>query len=163
MKISRKSLPLLKLYKKDFPKIEQDEARLEKLKETYTEIPEQMDDLAENDMLSEFSCPAIRDMTNKVAANPVKNYQSINERISELTGGHVLDFEAKRIRDNARAEGIEQGIEQGRKQGVKQGIEQGSLQERRFIVTNMFHRGKTPEEIAEFSGIPLDEILSIIE
>ena len=50
------------------------------------------------------------------------------------------------------------GIEKGLKQGLKQGREKESTQ----MIRNMSNRGATPEEIAELTGLELEEIQHIL-
>ena len=44
-------------------------------------------------------------------------------------------------------------------QGIEQGIEQGKAQ----LILTMLESGKTPKEIADFCGIPLDYVLKVQE
>ena len=160
---------------KDFPEIEQNEEKLAKLIETYTGIIAQLERLVEEGTLSEFSYLTIRDMANKVTANLARKYKSIKERIGDIMGGKVLDYEAKQIRDAARAEGwksgMERGMERGMELGTERGIELGTergmeLGRKRGMeqmIIQMLQRGNTPEEITLFSGIPLDDIKRVQE
>ena len=71
--------------------------------------------MAEKDgAISYFSYLAIRDMTNKVAGNLAGKYDKVKKGLGDLMGGQVLDFEAKRIRDEGRREGKLEGIQSGR-------------------------------------------------
>ena len=56
-------------------------------------------------------------------------------------GGKVLDYEAKRIRDQARADGYRQGHDQG--------IEQGSMIHLIDQVCKKMNKGYSPSEIAD--------------
>ena len=40
---------------------------------------------------------------------------------------------------------------------------EGSQQERQKLVLNAFHKGKTAEEISDFTDIPLNEVQEIIK
>ena len=114
-------------------------------------------------------------MSNKVTANLARKYKSIKERIGDIMGGKVLDYEAKQIRDAARAEGwksgMERGMERGMELGTERGIELGTERgmelgrERGMeqMIIQMLQRGNTPEEITLFSGIPLDDIKRVQE
>ena len=54
--------------------------------------------------------------------------------------------------------GIEQGIERGIEQGIEQGVQQGLAQGRRELIRRMLENGLAPEQVAELTGIGLDEI-----
>ena len=95
----------------------------------------------------------------KVTANLARKYKSIKERIGDIMGGKVLDYEAKQIRDAARAEGWKSGMERGMERGMELGRERGMEQ----MIIQMLQRGNTPEEITLFSGIPLDDIKRVQE
>ena len=53
----------------------------------------------------------------------------------------------------AKAEGKADGIKAGMEKGIKQGHNE--------IILNMFRKGKTPEEIAEWTDIPLKRVLAV--
>ena len=55
-------------------------------------------------------------------------------------------------------QGIEQGIERGIEQGIEQGVQQGLAQGRRELIRRMLENGLAPEQVAELTGIGLDEI-----
>ncbi len=59
--------------------------------------------------------------------------------------------------EDLKLEYIEQGIEQGIERGIEQGIEQGI----RKSIEKMLKKGRTAEQIAEFCGYSIDEILSV--
>ncbi|MCR4777360.1 MAG: Rpn family recombination-promoting nuclease/putative transposase [Lachnospiraceae bacterium] len=69
----------------------------------------------------------------------------------ELEGDATMDKVGKRLGGKY----IDQGIEQG----IVQGIEQGKAQ----LILTMLESGKTPKEIADFCGIPLDYVLKVQE
>ena len=56
--------------------------------------------------------------------------------------------------------GLVQGLEQGLEQGLVQGLEQGSERSQQEIVLNLLSR-LSPEQAAEFSGVPLDKVNAI--
>lgn len=47
--------------------------------------------------------------------------------------------------------------------GIKQGIQQGRTEREAQIILNMYQKSLTLEQIAEFVGITLDEVKSIVE
>ena len=66
-----------------------------------------------------------------------------------------------KIEEVAKFLGIEQGIREGIEQGIKEGIEQGIDRERHSQIEQMLKKGKTPEEIADFCGYTMDEIINV--
>lgn len=65
----------------------------------------------------------------------------------------MLDTEYK------EAEVMELFREDGRKEGIKEGIEKRDREK----ITEMLAKGKTPEEIADFCGYPMDLVLKVRE
>ena len=61
-----------------------------------------------------------------------------------------------------RAEGIEEGIEEGLAKGRKEGIEQGQKESQIKIAKKMLHKGKSIEEIIEFTELTREEIEKLI-
>ena len=63
-------------------------------------------------------------------------------------------------------EGVErgqlQGFEQGREEGREEGREQGQEQEQQKIVLRLLD-AFLPEQVAEFSGVPLEKIKAMQE
>ena len=70
-------------------------------------------------------------------------------RGSYMTFGDVIDREKK--------ESFEAGVEQGMEQGIEQGIARGFTKS----ISNMLDNGRTPEEIAEFTGYDLEMIMRV--
>ncbi len=65
--------------------------------------------------------------------------------------GQVLDYEAKRIRN----QGIEEGIEKGIEKGIEEGI--------RTVIIQMNHKGLSIPEIADITNKDKSEIKDIID
>ena len=55
----------------------------------------------------------------------------------------------------------EDGRREGREEGIKEGIKTGMLSRDKEKISEMLSRGKTPEEIADFCGYPLEQILDV--
>ena len=64
-------------------------------------------------------------------------------------GGQVLEYEAKRIKN----EGIKQGINEGIKQGIKQGIEEGELENSKKVFKKCLKRGDSKQVAMDFAEI----------
>ncbi len=83
----------------------------------------------------------IVDMTDKVARNLASGYEKVREGVKDVMGGRILEYEAKRIR--------EEGLEQGLERGLEQGLEKG----RHEILMELVYDGiLTMEEAAERMG-----------
>lgn len=70
-------------------------------------------------------------------------------RVEEMAMNFLYEFDAKRQSELDRRDGREEGIEIGRKEGIF------------LVVSGALRSGKTPEQIAEFNGIPVDEVIKI--
>lgn len=55
----------------------------------------------------------------------------------------------------------ENGLEKGRQEGRQEGIQEGIQEARQDIIINVLKNGKTPEEIADFMGIAIEEVKEI--
>lgn len=49
------------------------------------------------------------DMSDKVVKNIVSNYEKTMRRIGDIMGGKILEYEAKTIMNEGRAEGRKEG------------------------------------------------------
>ena len=64
--------------------------------------------------ISEYTKCTILDMSDKVLKHIARKYVNVREGVKDVMGGRVLDYEAKRIKNEGRAEGIiEAGIDFG--------------------------------------------------
>ena len=62
------------------------------------------------------------------------------------------------IRDEGREEGRAEGLAEGREEGLTEGREI----EREYLIRRIAGNGKSAEEIAEMTGLPLDTVLRMI-
>lgn len=56
-------------------------------------------------MISEYFVKTLLAMSLKVIRNLTKKYTGISERLGEIMGGKILEYEAKTIMNEGRAEG----------------------------------------------------------
>lgn len=61
-------------------------------------------------------------------------------------------------REEGIKEGRLEGIKEGREEGKKEGIEQGKKEGMREIAKHMLAQGLSPEEVAKFTQLPLEEV-----
>lgn len=65
-------------------------------------------------------------MSDKVLKHIARKYENVREGVKDVMGGRVLDYEAKRIKNEGIREGREEGIVEGRAEGiVETGIDFG--------------------------------------
>ena len=96
-------------HEKLFEEYEKDPTKLRSLQEEYGQIKNKLEELLNQEVISEYTKCTIIDMSNKVLEHIAVKYSSVKEGVKAVMGGKVLEYEAKTI----KREGIEQGIEQG--------------------------------------------------
>ena len=69
----------------------------------------------------------IVDMTDKVARNLASGYEKVREGVKDVMGGRILEYEAKRIREEGLERGLEQGLEKGRHEILMELVYDGIL------------------------------------
>ena len=94
---------------------------------------------------------------NRGLQNLVKEYAEMFIDVEKL-GLYQLAIE--KGMEKGRAQGMEQGLEQGLEQGMEQGMEQGLEQGQQEIVLRLLAKF-SPEQAAEFSGLPLARVNAI--
>ena len=79
----------------------------------------------------------------------------------------IFEYNARLHEETLKKEGYEDGrIEgriEGRAEGRIEGRAEGRKDEREEIIRNAFRKGYTPEQIAEFTGADLEEVLRVQE
>ena len=77
----------------------------------------------------------------------------------------IFEYNARLHEETLKKEGYEDGIEKGREEGREQGREQGRKegreQELERILRNALQKDHSPEQIARFIGVDLEEVLSV--
>ena len=76
-------------------------------------------------------------------------------------GGQVIDTPTMRIYNEGREEGLAEGKAEGLAEGKHRGIFIGAAAERKKLILTMLNKGKSPESISYFTGIPFNEILDV--
>ena len=132
-----------------FAEYAEDEEKLESLRQEYAYIRKRLEELCAQGRLDEYTKCTIVDMTDKVVRNLASGYEKVREGVKDVMGGRILEYEAKRIRE----EGLEQGLERGLEQGLERGLEQGLEKGRHEILMELVYDGiLTMEEAAERMG-----------
>ena len=75
----------------------------------------------------------------------------------------IFEYNARLHEETLKKEGYEDGLEEGRIEGRAEGRIKGRKDEREEIIQNAFRKGYTPEQIAEFTGAELEEVLKVRE
>lgn len=99
-----------------FSEYDKDERKLEALMDEYEYIKNMLEELCNNTVIDEFTKCTIIDMSNKVLEHLTGNHDRVKEGVKSVMGGKVLDYEAKRIKNEGISQGITVGITQGKKE-----------------------------------------------
>jgi hypothetical protein len=130
-------------FEDDFGIIENNETKLQQLKETYADITRRLEALSLAGEIDAYTKQLISDMSEKVLKGIAHRHEKIQKEVAKVMGGEVLEYPAKTI--------LRQGIKQGIEQGIKQGKEETAV--------NFIKLGKnTLEEIAAATGLPLEQV-----
>lgn len=95
-------------YESRFGEIEKDEEKLKYLIEEYASICTRLDDALQNELITEYTRKTIVEMSEKVLEAIAEKYEKLRKGVKQVMGGTVLDYEAKRILNEGRAEGREE-------------------------------------------------------
>ncbi len=110
-------------YERRFEELEHNKEQLEELKRVYRDIGARLDALAmecaeagdahagRNGLVDEFTKRTLMDMANKVAGKLAAHYPNVRKGVRSIMGGKILNYEAKRIRDEAMIEALEGALE----------------------------------------------------
>ena len=101
-------------YEQKFKEIENNADRLAEFIAEYEMISARLEESLSSGFIDEFTKKTIMDMSERVLENIAKSYENIRKGVGTVMGGKILDYEAKRIRN----EGINEGINEGRSEGI---------------------------------------------
>ncbi len=125
---------------------EADEEKLKELSVKCQEIVETLDLLCNNEKINEFEKAMLLEMSGKVAQALSDRYAKVKERIGDIMGGKVLEYEAKTILNRGRAEGKAEGKAEGQT----------------IVFLNMIDNGfsqKDAQRLSELSDAQVSDIL----
>ena len=83
----------------------------------------------------------------------IKENQELRKDVEDMLGVGDIVFN----------QGVRQGIEEGIVQGIEQGIVQGIEQGEEKLIYQMLSIGRSPEEIASFCNISIEEVLKVVK
>ena len=75
----------------------------------------------------------------------------------------ITEYNEERVMSSIRKEGICEGRKEGIREGREEGIREGEKKTINKMVINSYKKGNTPESIAEFMDIPLEQVKKILE
>lgn len=109
-----------------FKEYDGDKDKLGELQREYKDITDRIEQLLNAGKISEYTKCTIMDMSNKVLVHIARKYENVMEGVKQVMGGRVLDYEAKRIKNEGIEEGIKEGIVEGKAAGiVETGVDVG--------------------------------------
>jgi len=125
-----------------------DERKLKELQEEYGRIKNQLEELAVQRKIEEYTKCTIMDMSRKVLESIAKKYQKVREGVTEVMGGRVLEYEAKTIKNEGWLEGKVEGYKEGKIEVLFDLVE-----------NHVF----TIKEAASYAGLTVEEFSNKIE
>lgn len=93
------------IYESRFREIEENEEKLTHLMEEYASICARLEDALQCGLITEYTRTTIVEMSEKVLEAIAEKYEKLKKGVKLVMGGTVLDYEAKRILNEGRAEG----------------------------------------------------------
>lgn len=93
----------------------------------------------------------------------LKHVQETLQLLSVMTGDHRFEETFNDNNAEGRPHNMCDVLDRIENRGIKQGIQQGRTEREAQIILNMYQKSLTLEQIAEFVGITLDEVKSIVE
>ena len=114
-------------YEKQFPKMEQDAASRERLKEIYINIRLRLEEMGRQGTITEYTCRTILDLIRRVAESLCQKYDNIRREVISIMGGEILEYEAKTILNEGKKQGWILGRESGRAETYLELVKEGIL------------------------------------
>lgn len=105
-------------YEKELGVCENDEERLEELKNTYRQIVGYLDRKVEEGSLTALQRWVIQETAKKVAENLAVHHEKVQKGVTEIMGGQILELECVKQWNAGMEEGRKEGREEGKFQGV---------------------------------------------
>ena len=118
----------------------------------YQGIKQKLEELAQNQEISEYTKCTILDMSGKVLNKIAEKYDRIKEEVAGVMAGPVLEYEAKTI--------LNRGRNEGRIEGRNEGLTEG----RRSAYIDMVIDGDiTPQKAAEKLGMDVNAVTEEVD
>lgn len=97
------------VFEKMFSRCEKDEKELDTLSDVFSNIRQRLRAVCEDGTISEYYFQTVMDMAGKVIHSLASKYSKTLERIGDIMGGKILEYEAKTIMNEGRQEGRQEG------------------------------------------------------
>ena len=146
------------IYESKFKKMEEHGVGLEELKADYNMIFDRLDEAAEKGLISAFTRKTIMEMSGKVLEKIAVKYCKVMEGVRSVMGGKVLEYEAKTILNQGRAEGRVEGRVEGRAEGRVEGRAEGQLEKAEEMAKELYKNGVPETVIASAAKVSVDII-----
>ena len=105
-------------YEERLQEYEENKDQRKELTDDFRIIIRRLWESCERGIIDEYVKCMITDMTKKVVRNLLGDkFPKVRQEVETMMGGKVLDFEAKRIKD----QGLKEGLEEGRARGYTEG------------------------------------------
>jgi hypothetical protein len=114
-------------YEPQFHEIDKSADRLAELTAEYERIATELEKQASEGSIDEFAKKTTMDMSERVLANLAKSYGNIRKGLGTVMGGKILDYEAKRIRNEGWNAGLNAGRDEGWNAGLNAGRNEGVI------------------------------------
>jgi hypothetical protein len=105
-------------YEQRFKEIEKNADRLAEIIAEYGMISARLEESLTSGFIDEFTKKTIMDMSERVLGSIARSYENIRKGVGTIMGGKILDYEAKRIRNEGRSEGISGAVDMLRDMGL---------------------------------------------
>ena len=90
------------VYEKSFPVYEEDATKLKELTLIYEDLVKRLNACTEEGIISEYEKGTVIAMSKKVLEALTEKYTKVQKGVKKIMGGRILDYEAKRIRNEER-------------------------------------------------------------
>ena len=137
--IDKRLLLLLPFYGFNFDDrfAEMETTGIGELKAALDEVDDSLSGLVESGVIDESQKGHLLDWTKRVLDKLTVNYKNVTKGVDDLMGGYILHTRTDEILDRGRSEG------------------------QNAMIEVMLRSGKTPEQISEFCGIPLERVKEV--
>lgn len=93
-------------YENSFVEINDNEARLQALKNEYAFIITKLEELVSQGVINQYTKKTICEMSERVIKKLARKFQRIRKEVTSVMGGKVLEYEAKTIMRKGMQEGV---------------------------------------------------------
>lgn len=139
------------VYEKDFDLYESSEEKLADLQRIYETILERLAKQEQRGKIDSFTKQTIVAMSKNVIQSLTKKQKHVKERLGDIMGGKILNYEAKDILNKGKAIGIEEGMNKGREQSLLS------------LIQKKLAKGKSIEQIADEVEESVERVQELME